>query len=177
MIGFCSDCGYDDTDRWKLLREDCLPPTNEIVDVRSCGVLVYRDEPKRAFLLMKHADRWDLPKGHVDPNETDVDCALRELTEETGIDPKNVVVDNEFRFVHRYSYSRERNKDEQRLKELVVFLVRLTKPTKIHVTEHDGYRWFDWSPPHKIQRKTIDPLLAAVEKHWKAVATKGTVGS
>ncbi len=146
-----------------------MPPTNEDdIDVRSCGVLVYRDEPKRAFLLMKHADRWDLPKGHVDPNESDVECALRELTEETGIDPQHVVFESDFRFVHRYSISRDRNKDTQRLKELVVFLVRLTQPSKIHVTEHDGYRWFDWAPPHKIQRKTIDPLLAAVEKHWKA---------
>ncbi len=145
-----------------------MPPTNEIVEVRSCGVLVYRDEPKRSFLLLKHAERWDLPKGHIDPDETDVDCALRELKEETGIDPESVVVEKDFRFVHHYSITRDRNKEGERLKELVIYLVRLTREVKIHVTEHDGYRWFDWTPPHKIQRKTIDPLLAAVEKHWKA---------
>ncbi len=147
-----------------------MPPTNEIVDVRSCGVLVYRDEPKRSFLLMKHAERWDLPKGHVDPDESDVDCALRELKEETGIDPGSVVVDKDFRFVHHYPIARGRTKDKvgEQLKELVIYLVRLTRDVKIHVTEHDGYRWFDWTPPHKIQRKTIDPLLAAVEKHLKA---------
>jgi 8-oxo-dGTP pyrophosphatase MutT (NUDIX family) len=144
-----------------------LAPTNEIVDLRSCGVLVYRDEPKRSFLLLKHADRWDLPKGLIDPDESDFDCALRELKEETGIDPKLVEMDKQFRFVHRYPISRQAKKESQRLKELVVYLAKLSGPAKIHVTEHDGYRWFDWSPPHKIQRKTIDPLLAAVEKHWK----------
>ena len=29
------------------------------------------------------------------------------------------------------------------------------KPSKV--------RWFAWRPPHKIQKQTIDPLLAAVE--------------
>jgi 8-oxo-dGTP pyrophosphatase MutT (NUDIX family) len=151
----------------KQRSEGCVPPTNEVIDIRSCGVLVYREDPRRAFLLMKHADRWDLPKGHVDENESDVDCALRELREETGIDPRRVEVDTDFRFVHRYPVTRGQSKTSPRLKELVVFLARLKSPAKIHVTEHDGYRWFEWAPPHKIQSKTIDPLLAAVEKHWE----------
>ncbi len=53
---------------------------------KSCGFLIYRNNPARSFLLMRHTDRWDLPKGHVDPNETNLECALRELKEETGID-------------------------------------------------------------------------------------------
>jgi 8-oxo-dGTP pyrophosphatase MutT (NUDIX family) len=136
------------------------------VEIRSCGVLIYRIEPKRSFLLMKHSDRWDLPKGHVDVNESEVDCALRELSEETAIPPDAVELDREFRFVHRYTIPRVRGDLRPRLKELIVFLARLTRETKIHVTEHDGYRWFDWNPPHKIQRRTIDPLLRAVEQYW-----------
>ncbi|MEL7266668.1 MAG: NUDIX domain-containing protein, partial [Planctomycetota bacterium] len=38
-----------------------------------------------AFLLMRHAKRWDLPKGHSDPGETLIQTALRETQEETGI--------------------------------------------------------------------------------------------
>lgn len=48
-------------------------------------------------------------------------------------------------------------------KTLVVFLGRLTRSVEIEVTEHEGYRWFPWSPPHSIQTQTIDPLLAAVD--------------
>ena len=29
-------------------------------------------------------DDWSLPKGKADPGETDIDCALREVREETG---------------------------------------------------------------------------------------------
>ena len=58
--------------------------------VDSCGFLIFRDDTdkrgktKRNFLLMRHADRWDLPKGHVDPGEKKKQCALRELEEETN---------------------------------------------------------------------------------------------
>ncbi len=53
-------------------------------DVKSCGIIVFKRDPLE-FLLMRHPTRWDLPKGHVDPGETDLECALRELEEETGI--------------------------------------------------------------------------------------------
>ena len=51
----------------------------------SYGVLIVRGEPIDSFLLMRHATRWDLPKGHIDEGETEIQCALRELVEETGI--------------------------------------------------------------------------------------------
>jgi hypothetical protein len=47
-------------------------------------------------------------------------------------------------------------------KTLVVFLARLKRDVPIDVTEHGGYQWFAWNPPHKIQERTVDPLLAAV---------------
>ena len=43
---------------------------------KSCGFLIMRGEPPREFLLMRHADRWDLPKGHVDPGETEMHLDL-----------------------------------------------------------------------------------------------------
>ncbi|MCR9120491.1 MAG: NUDIX domain-containing protein, partial [bacterium] len=60
--------------------------------LRSCGVLLFRTAPAESFLLMEHADRLDLPKGHVDADETDLECALREMEEETGIDRSQVKI-------------------------------------------------------------------------------------
>ena len=45
----------------------------------SCGFLILRGQPIDSFLLMKHPRRWDLPKGHLDEGETELQCALREL--------------------------------------------------------------------------------------------------
>jgi 8-oxo-dGTP pyrophosphatase MutT (NUDIX family) len=136
------------------------------VEVKSCGFLIVRGDPVREFLLMRHADRWDLPKGHVDPGETEMQCALRELREETGILATDIDVLDGFRFTTRYQV---RGKRDGKLydKTLVVFLARLKRDVTISVTEHPGYHWVTWSPPHKIQAWTIDPLLAEVERYFR----------
>ncbi|HIF30208.1 MAG: NUDIX domain-containing protein [Pirellulaceae bacterium] len=136
-----------------------------MMPVRSCGFLIWRTTPTIQFLLMKHADRWDLPKGHVDPGETDGDCALRELSEETGIQPHDIEIDGEFRFQTQYpvQYSGR----ARFTKTLLIFLAELRTPRDVKITEHIGFQWFDWSPPHEIQTATIDSLLRAVDEHWR----------
>ena len=132
----------------------------------SCGFLIIQGTPIESFLLMKHPSRWDLPKGHVDPGETELQCALRELEEETSIDAHQIEVDPTFVFENRYLVNQKRYGGTGVVeKTLKIFLGRLLQPVDIIVTEHDGYRWFDWNPPHTIQDWTIDPLLAAVQKH------------
>ena len=85
--------------------------------LKSCGFLIFRDIPNHetekdssdqsnshlpaasdhvSFLLLKHPNRWDLPKGHVDPGETNKECALRELEEETGIQAQDLIIDPDF---------------------------------------------------------------------------------
>lgn len=132
--------------------------------LKSCGVLLFRSAPQRSFLLMRHADRWDLPKGHVDPGESEIQCALRELWEETGIAADAVRLDPQFRYTLDYQVPWREAGGQLRDKQLVVFLAELIRPTEIALTEHLGYEWFDWNPPHRIQEQTIDGLLAAVEK-------------
>lgn len=132
-------------------------------ELKACGVLVTRGEPIREFLLMRHPTRWDLPKGHIDPGETEIDCALRELREETGITADAIQLDADFRFTHRYQVRSERTGGELWPKTLVIFLGRLLRDVPVHTTEHDGYQWFPWQPPHAIQAQTIDPLLAEVD--------------
>jgi len=132
-------------------------------EVKSCGFLIVRGDPVREFLLMRHADRWDLPKGRVDPGETEMECALRELAEETGITTADVKPIEPFRFTSHYQVCGNR---DGRLydKTLVIFLARLVRDVPIASTEHLGHQWFAWNPPHRIQSMTIDPLLAAVEQ-------------
>ena len=139
--------------------------------LRSCGIVLFRDHPEHAnkiqFLLMKHKDRWDLPKGHVDPGETDLECAVRETVEETGISFEQYDLDESFNFQLQYPVkSKKRTGGEWWEKTLVIYLAKLNQPVEIVLTEHPGYEWVDWNPPHSIQKKTIDPLLESVAEHW-----------
>jgi ADP-ribose pyrophosphatase YjhB (NUDIX family) len=49
--------------------------SNQMREVKSCGFLVMK--PDQSFLLMKHKDRYDLPKGHMEAGETEHQTALR----------------------------------------------------------------------------------------------------
>lgn len=116
---------------------------------------------------MKHPTRWDLPKGHLDPGETKQQAALRELSEETGIRESDVWFDSNFVFENRYWVSYKRNGGKKQWKELTIFLGLLTQDKPILLTEHEGYAWIDWSPPHQMQVETIDPLLQQVSVYFK----------
>ena len=58
---------------------------------KSCGVLPYRIvNGRQEFLLVfeSYSKCWSLPKGHIEAVETDIQTALRELMEETGLTAK-----------------------------------------------------------------------------------------
>jgi bis(5'-nucleosidyl)-tetraphosphatase len=136
--------------------------------VKACGVLVFRKEPRPEFLAMKHARRLDLPKGHVEEGESDVQCALREMWEETGIPMDAVSLDPDFRYEEVYYPYEARFGPGRVEKTLVVFLGWLLKDHPIQVTEHKGYLWLPWNPPHKVQKYTFDPLLARLSEYFAA---------
>ena len=55
---------------------------------KSCGALVYRKKGDRLqILILKHklGGQWSFPKGHVENDETEIETALREVNEETGL--------------------------------------------------------------------------------------------
>lgn len=131
-------------------------------EVFSSGYLVFRLGRPIQFLLMQHVNRWDLPKGHLDTGETPAQAALRELREETGIKPSEVWTDPHFLFRQHYTVKESKI---AKIKELTIYLGWLKADREILPTEHIGYSWVDWSPPHKVQSQTIDPLLDEVARY------------
>jgi bis(5'-nucleosidyl)-tetraphosphatase len=137
--------------------------------VKACGFILFRGgrtDPQKSFLLMKHRDRYDLPKGHVESGESDLECALREMTEETGIPASAVEIEPNFQYRSIYYPQSARHDNAIVEKTLVIFLGWVAPQTTITTTEHLGYEWLDWHPPHQIQAQTIDPLLAKVRIYF-----------
>ncbi len=55
-------------------------------DQKSCGAVVYRYHNEKLEILFIRTKRgnWSFPKGRMDPLETEVMTAIREIKEETG---------------------------------------------------------------------------------------------
>lgn len=58
--------------------------------IRAAGCVVWRwnpDKPKQKQVLLihrPHRSDWSHPKGKLDPGESELECAVREVKEETG---------------------------------------------------------------------------------------------
>ena len=55
----------------------------EIPFVEAAGGLVYNE--KKEILFIYRNEKWDLPKGHLNPGESHEACAIREVEEETRV--------------------------------------------------------------------------------------------
>ncbi len=127
---------------------------------KSCGVLVFQDRPRRSVLLLVVRDRLDLPKGRMKKGESEVQCALRELEEETGITADSITFHEGFRFETTY------HPNKQREKTVVLFAGEVRGPCAVVTPDHDDYAWVPWRPPHDFKEfPTIHKALHAWHEH------------
>ena len=127
---------------------------------KSCGVLVFQERPRRSFLLLVAGDRLDLPKGHTKRGESEIDCALRELEEETGLSRTAIKLVEGFRFEATYAPNKRTEKT------VVLFAGELAGPCAIVTPDHDDYVWMPWKPPHDFRDfPTIHNGLSAWHDH------------
>lgn len=142
------------------------PPIVDVVRETTAGGVVYRYAPKTQqlqFLLVQDArNRWTIPKGHVEKGETTKQTALREITEETGLEfitIKSWLGKVDFRF-----------RRQQSLVVMLthVYLVEAYKHTDNLVPEEwmNGIAWFDaYDAIDKIAYEgTAKLMLLAVKK-------------
>ena len=133
--------------------------------VQASGFLIFRRFASQIeFLLMKHSDRWDLPKGQVENTESLLETAYRELEEETGIQKQNIQWNPHFLYKATYAPIYSDTKPGEIEKTLYIYVARLLEEVEIQPTEHLSYKWFSWNPPHAVQLETIDPLLEKINK-------------
>ena len=85
--------------------------------IKSCGFIVYKAENNENFYLIIKSHNGDVgfPKGHMEPGENELQTAIRELKEETGMD-----VDAIYDFRYQIEYPLPRVPDA--MKQTVYFL-------------------------------------------------------
>lgn len=102
---------------------------------KSCGVLPYRIvDGRKEFLLVfeQFSQCWSIPKGHMEAGETEVETALRELFEETGLaaqldTSKSAVIEYPISPVGR--------------KQVVFYLGEVSGTPRTREGEIEGFKW------------------------------------
>jgi 8-oxo-dGTP pyrophosphatase MutT (NUDIX family) len=72
------------------------------------------------LMVSQHGDSWSLPKGHVEPGETELEAAVREVYEETGVEQLRLI--KRLGSYKRYRIGINGNADDtSELKEIIFF--------------------------------------------------------
>lgn len=89
--------------------------------IKSCGFIVYKAENNENFYLIIKSHNGDVgfPKGHMEPGENELQTAIRELKEETGMDVDTI---HDFRYQIEYPLPRV----PDAMKQTVYFLGKCT---------------------------------------------------
>lgn len=102
---------------------------------KSCGILPWRARGgRREYLLVfeTFSRCWSIPKGHMEAGETELQTALRELWEETGLTAE---VDTSRRAIIEYPISPKGHK------AVVCFLGQVSGEPRLRAGETEQFRW------------------------------------
>lgn len=118
-----------------------------LMNETSSGAILYNIENETIiFLLLQYFQgHWDFPKGNKEKGESDIDTALREITEETGIN--DVTFLEGFKKEIFYKYKRNNHLIS---KKVVYFLA---KSNSIDVALSSEHLDFVWEPYEDALRK------------------------
>ncbi len=141
---------------------------------KSCGAVVFRRADHKIYILMirhKSGGHRSFPKGHMEKNETEYLTAIREVTEETGVQP---VLRSDFRETVHYHPMAGVDKE-------VVYFLSETYQTRIRPREGEiaEVEWVDSETVdrtllyendrtvYRAAKKKIDAILAAPRRAGK----------
>jgi bis(5'-nucleosidyl)-tetraphosphatase len=143
----------------------------------SAGAVIFRKEGNQILYLLLHyeAGHWDLPKGHIEKNETEIETVKREVEEETGV--QDIKIIDGFKEWIKYSF-----RDTYNLKggskekapfifKIVTFYLAETKTKEIRISfEHTGYRWLPYT--EAMEQLTFRKAREILEKANNFLKTK-----
>ena len=130
---------------------------------KSCGAVVYNPK-KHSFLIIKMLNgNWGFPKGHTEDQETDIQTAIREVTEETGI---NIEILDGFKKSIKYIPFPE-------VLKKVIFFIGITEEEKVTIDrdEIEEYMWCSYEEAlkmitYKLQRDVMESSLQFIKNYY-----------
>lgn len=157
-------------------------PSRRTTRATSAGGIVIRiDDGRRQIVLgRRRRERdgatWTLPKGTPDPGEATEATALREVTEETGLEVAILerVGDVEYWFMQT----------GMRIHKIVHYFLMAANGGSLdrHDHEFDEVRWVDMSEAevlmsHESERRVVAAAAAAIDRHFPMPAEAPGMGA
>ena len=114
---------------------------------KSAGAVIFRKEKSEIkYLLLNYPSRknskrayWDLPKGHIEKGEKELDTVKREVMEETGLSDIGPI--DGFKEWIKYFFVSEGKK----IFKIVTFYLAETQNAEVKISsEHIGYEWLSY---------------------------------
>jgi len=141
---------------------------------KSAGAVVFRREDNKIYYLLLHypsttrgAERnyWDLPKGHVEKGEKEIETVKREVEEETGLEDIEFI--EGFKTWIKYFF---RYKGKTVFKIVTFYLIE-TKEKNVKISfEHLGYDWLSFKKA--MAKLTFDNAKGILKKADKFLREK-----
>ena len=157
---------------------------------KSAGAIIFRRENDKIYYLSLHyppssrkrdsvaeeegkpsspktpKEYWDLPKGHIEKGEKEIETVRREVEEETGL--KDIEFVDGFKERIKYFFKfREKN-----ILKFVTFYLAETKEKDIKVSfEHLGFEWLSYEKA--IKKLTFKNAKEILKKANEFLSEKG----
>jgi len=144
---------------------------------KSAGAVIFRKEKGKIYYLLLNypsttrgakKDYWDLPKGHVEKGEKELDTVKREVEEETGLKDLKFVED--FKEWIKYFFRHE----GKTIFKIVTFYSAETENEEIKISgEHIGYEWLPYEEAIKqLTFKNAKEILRKANDYLNKQRTK-----
>ncbi len=126
--------------------------TNRTKFVNCAGGIIINNNQEVVVVNQNH-DSWSLPKGHIDKGETNLEAAIREIYEETGIkEPKLIKSLGSF---GRYKIGLDGNDDQTEYKTIHIFLFSSTQKILIPIDKNNPIA--KWVPYKEVANFLTHP--------------------
>jgi bis(5'-nucleosidyl)-tetraphosphatase len=141
----------------------------------SAGIIVYYEDTtamdtiERQYLLLHYRKGyWDLPKGKLEESETNLDAAIRELHEETGL--RALLCTG---FEQPLSYIFKDMHGELVHKTVVYFVGRASTKEVVLSSEHFHYKWLPYKEALKqLTYGNAQQVLTMAERYVRSSLCK-----
>lgn len=139
----------------------------------SAGVIVFRDDSPRSYLLMRSAltrrPVWEFPKGGLESGESEVQAAERELREETGLGPGDYTLLDGFKEEERYYFTRGAGEDLCLIRKKVDYFLAEWQSGEVQLSrEASRYEWASAPEALRLLRFPEKKRILTAAEKWLA---------